>query len=76
MILAEKSLLSWGRAETAIRLVDANFPVLDSVEAAQAVGDFDRATQFLQRECILCANITSESQVRLISVVIAQVARK
>ncbi|XP_031570397.1 E3 ubiquitin-protein ligase RNF31-like [Actinia tenebrosa] len=62
VIYAEKKMISWGRAETAIRLIDANFPVLDSVEAAQAVGDFDRAKQFLQRECIVCADFKSESQ--------------
>jgi len=62
-MFAEKSFISWGRAETAIKLIDRGFPVSDSIEAAKVNGDLIRSLQYLQRECCICYETYPESRV-------------
>lgn len=61
-VLAEKNIPSWGRAETAIKLIDMNYAVEDSVEAARSCGDVQRSLRFLQQECPLCFELKPMSQ--------------
>ena len=62
-ILAEKDLASWGRAETAIKLIDMEFSLEDSVEAAKNCGDLKRCLRYLKQECPLCTEEFPMSQV-------------
>ncbi|EDO46475.1 predicted protein, partial [Nematostella vectensis] len=62
VMLAQKSMLSWGRALTAIKLIDENFAVEDSIIAAQDNGDLERSKKFLQRECIVCMDLKPENR--------------
>ena len=63
VILAEKCFQSWGRAETAIKLIDMDFSVEDACEAAQACGYVERALRYLQQECPWCIEEKPMSQV-------------
>lgn len=53
-MLTEFRMRSWGRAETAVRLVDMGYGVEDSVEAAKAFGDLQRSLKYLAQECQIC----------------------
>lgn len=68
-MFAEKNFVSWGRASTAIKLIDMNFPVSDSIEAAKVNGDLDRSIQYLQRDCSICFEKYPESRVSLMLVI-------
>lgn len=61
--MAEKDLASWGRAETAIKLIDLDFSLEDSVEAAISCGDLKRCLRYLKQECPLCCVEYPMSQV-------------
>ena len=62
-VLAEKDVPSWGRAETAVKLIDMNYSVEDSIEAACNCGDLMRSLRYLQQECPLCLDKKPMSQV-------------
>ena len=53
-ILVEANVPSWGRAETAIKLIDQDFSVDDSIEAAISGGDLKQALRYLKQECPVC----------------------
>lgn len=55
---------SWGRAETAIKLVDMGFSLADSIEAAIAFGDLRRSLGYLQQICPICGDEKPMSQVK------------
>ena len=54
---------SWGRAETAVKLMDMEFPVEDAVEAARQCGDVPRALRYLKQECPVCTGEKPMGQV-------------
>ena len=54
---------SWGRAETAVRLVDMGYNVEDSIEAAKACGDMERSLAYLQQDCPICMELKPMGQV-------------
>ncbi|XP_022084014.1 E3 ubiquitin-protein ligase RNF31-like isoform X2 [Acanthaster planci] len=55
ILLAEFELPSWGRAITATKLIDmAKYNTGDAIIAAKECGDFERAKQFLEKECQVC----------------------
>ena len=47
-------MLSWGRAEVVIKLIDKGYGVDDSVEAAHNCGDLQRSLRYLKQECPVC----------------------
>ncbi len=57
---------SWGRAETAVKLVDMDFILGDCIEAAKAYGDMERSLNYLQQECPVCYELVPMSQVRFL----------
>ncbi|XP_074616900.1 E3 ubiquitin-protein ligase RNF31-like isoform X2 [Acropora palmata] len=61
-VLVEKNVSSWGRAETAIKLIDRDFSVDDSIEAAIYGGDVKQALRYLQQDCPLCLEQKPMSQ--------------
>ena len=65
MLLVERCLQSWGRAETAVKLIDRGFAVEDAVDAARQCGDLQRSLRFLQQECPLCFDEKPMSQVKI-----------
>ena len=64
-VLAEKDIISWGRAEVVIKLIDRGHGVDDSVDAARNCGDLQRSLRYLQQECPLCVDVYPMSQVCL-----------
>ena len=62
-VLVEKNVSSWGRAETAIKLIDRDFSVDDSIEAAIYGGDVTQALRYLHQDCPLCFEQRPMSQV-------------
>lgn len=70
MLFVEKSLQSWGRAETAIKLIDRGFAVEDAVEAAKQCGDLSRSLRYLQQECPLCFEMKPMNQVKIVIVIL------
>ncbi|XP_028391696.1 LOW QUALITY PROTEIN: uncharacterized protein LOC114516423 [Dendronephthya gigantea] len=55
IVYTEKNMKSWGRAETAVRLVDfGDYDVEDCIEAAEASGDMERSLAYLQQDCPIC----------------------
>ena len=64
-VLAEKDIISWGRAEVVIKLIDRGHGVDDSVDAARNCGDLQRCLRYLQQECPLCMCEYPMSQVCL-----------
>ncbi|XP_033625878.1 E3 ubiquitin-protein ligase RNF31-like [Asterias rubens] len=55
LLLADYELPSWGRAETAARLIDTRkYATEDAIIAARECGDFQRATQYLEKTCSIC----------------------
>ena len=61
--MVEKNVSSWGRAETAIKLIDRDFSVDDSIEAAIYGGDVTQALRYLHQDCPLCFEQRPMSQV-------------
>ena len=57
-------MVSWGRAETAVKLIDMKFSVEDSLEATAAYGDMERSLRYLQQECPVCVDLIPMSQVK------------
>lgn len=68
IIFAEKNMKSWGRAETAVKLIDKEFSVEDSIEAAGAYGDMERSLGYLRQECPVCMDTKTMSQVNIFNV--------
>ena len=64
VLFAEQKMRSWGRAETAVKLVDMDFILGDCIEAAKAYGDMERSLNYLQQECPVCYELVPMSQVR------------
>ena len=64
-VFAEKDIISWGRAEVVIKLIDRGHGVDDSVDAARNCGDLQRSLRYLQQECPLCVDVYPMSQVCL-----------
>lgn len=62
-VLVEKNVSSWGRAETAIKLIDRDFSVDDSIEAAIYGGDVTQALRYLRQDCSICLEQKPMSQV-------------
>ena len=58
-------MASWGRAETAVKLLDMGFNLEDCIEAAEAFGYMDRALRYLQQECPICFEEKPMGQVKL-----------
>ena len=57
MLLVEYSMMSWGRVNTAAKLIVQNeFEVDDVVIAAEECGDMKRTKEFLEKECAICYN--------------------
>ncbi|XP_077982621.1 uncharacterized protein LOC144437543 isoform X2 [Glandiceps talaboti] len=55
MVLAKYDMPSWGRAQTAIRLIDiGKYEVEDAIIAAKECGTADRAMEFLEKTCEIC----------------------
>ena len=62
-MFAETKLRSWGRAETAVKLLDMGFKFEDCLEAAEAYGDLQRSLGYLQQECPICVEQKPMGQV-------------
>ena len=58
-------MASWGRAETAVKLLDMGYNLEDCIEAAEAFGYMDRALRYLQQECPICFEEKPMGQVKL-----------
>ncbi|XP_072022934.1 LOW QUALITY PROTEIN: uncharacterized protein [Amphiura filiformis] len=55
LLLAEFGIGSWGRTRTAARLIAAEkYAINDAITAASECGDYERAKQFLEKECHVC----------------------
>lgn len=65
-VLAEKDIISWGRAEVVIKLIDRGHGVDDSVDAARNCGDLQRSLRYLEQECPVCTSEYPMSQVCLL----------
>ena len=64
LLFAEFNINSWGRARTAARLIAADkYETKDAITAAAECGDYERATQFLEKECQVCFGKFSHNQV-------------